>query len=316
MSTKQDNIFRKAKSPEHPYSMIANTAIRDSRLSWKARGVLVYILSMPNDWTIWQSELANHSEQDGRESLETAIDELKEHGYITVEVERDEMGRIQRFAYEVHEEPVEVDEKVLLKLEQKREKKKARAKRKQEKLQEQETGIPLMGENISSPLTGKPQTVKPLTVNPQLLKTNFTNDLASLSTDEIHTESKAQAPVCVDQENEKIEKIKQKAKDAIGITVQREEIKKWLTAHDEAYILDKIALIASQGTTNAHRSLRDAIKSNWQWDTTPTDKKTSTRASEQSSGASSVQRVVPAVQPGKYERFYQVYGQTGQNKAN
>ncbi len=130
-----------------------------------------------------------------------------------------------------------------------------------------------------------------------------------------HTESKAQAPVCVDQENEKIEKIKQKAKDAIGITVQNEEIKRWLTTHDETYVLDKIALIAHQGTTNAHRSLREAIKRNWQWDTTPTDKKTSTRASEQSSGASSVQRVVPAVQPGKYERFYQVYGEAGQNKA-
>ena len=167
--------------------------------------------------------------------------------------------------------------------------------------------------NFSS--TVESSTVESSTIN---LGTNniSVSTKSVINNHQVHnTESEAQAPVCVDQENEKIEKIKQKAKDAIGITVQREEIKKWLTAHDEAYLLDKIALIASQGTNNAHRSLREAIKRNWQWDTTPTDKKTSTRASEQSSGASSVQRVVPAVQPGKYERFYQVYGQTGQNKA-
>lgn len=256
-----DNIFRKGKSKENPYSQIANSAIRDERLTWKARGVLVYLLSLPNDWTIWQSELAKHSENDGREALESAIDELREYGYITVEVERDAAGHILRFAYEVYEEPVEVDPDTRKKIEQKREKKKARERRKQEKREQkkheqlksapeadQETGIPLMGENISSPLTGKP-----LTGNPQLLNTKLTNNL-----------SKKDLCVSIDSETDEIMR---SAQDSLGIAPEafgKTEIHDWIHEYGAAHVIAQIEIIAAQGSQNPLRSLREAVQRPWQ----------------------------------------------------
>ncbi len=34
----------------NPYVVIDKTALNDDRLSWKAKGVLCYLLSLPDDW--------------------------------------------------------------------------------------------------------------------------------------------------------------------------------------------------------------------------------------------------------------------------
>lgn len=57
------------------------TALNDERLSWKAKGIVAYMLSMPDDWKFYVKEIANHS-KDGEDSLRTGIKELKECGYV------------------------------------------------------------------------------------------------------------------------------------------------------------------------------------------------------------------------------------------
>ena len=32
------------------YTTINNTGLKDKRLSWKAKGILAYILTLPDDW--------------------------------------------------------------------------------------------------------------------------------------------------------------------------------------------------------------------------------------------------------------------------
>lgn len=54
------------------YSVINNTGLKDERLSWKAKGILAYALTLPDDWTFHISELARHA-KDGEDSLRTAF---------------------------------------------------------------------------------------------------------------------------------------------------------------------------------------------------------------------------------------------------
>ena len=57
------------------------TFLKDKRLSWKAKGILAYMRSMPDNWTFYIDELIQHS-TDGESSFRTGLNELKKHGYV------------------------------------------------------------------------------------------------------------------------------------------------------------------------------------------------------------------------------------------
>ena len=78
--------------------------IHDNNLSWKAKGVLLYLLSRPDDWQIYEIELTKHS-SDGRDSLRTGIKELEEVGYIQRKRLRDDKGHFREYEYKVFEQP-------------------------------------------------------------------------------------------------------------------------------------------------------------------------------------------------------------------
>lgn len=69
------------KRIDGPYTVIGNAAAQDSEISWKAKGLLIYLLSLPKDWNIRISELAAHA-TDGYDSTKRAMDELLAAGYI------------------------------------------------------------------------------------------------------------------------------------------------------------------------------------------------------------------------------------------
>lgn len=64
-----------------------------------ARGLIVQLLSLPGYWTLYKSELENYN-KNGRTSIDTAIAELTETGYLTVTKESD-----QTLTYKVNEVP-------------------------------------------------------------------------------------------------------------------------------------------------------------------------------------------------------------------
>lgn len=63
------------------YVRIHNKTISDKRLSWKARGILAFLLSRPKTWQTYMSEVVKHS-TDGKDSLYSGIKELEKYGYI------------------------------------------------------------------------------------------------------------------------------------------------------------------------------------------------------------------------------------------
>ena len=67
--------------PVTQYTIVANELVRDHRLSWKARGLLVYLLSLPDNWQTSADELTRRS-PDGRHSVLTGLQELETAGYL------------------------------------------------------------------------------------------------------------------------------------------------------------------------------------------------------------------------------------------
>ena len=96
--------FVKTKK-ERNYTVLDNTFIQDANMSWKAKGLMAYLLSLPDDWVIHFSEIEKHS-TDGKAALRSAINELKEHGYLKAEQKR-ENDRFAEMVYIIIENPAE-----------------------------------------------------------------------------------------------------------------------------------------------------------------------------------------------------------------
>lgn len=72
-------IFKQAK--RKTYTIVDNAALRDTTLSFKATGLLAYLLSMPDDWKPNSRHLAT-IKTDGRASVMAGLRELEACGYL------------------------------------------------------------------------------------------------------------------------------------------------------------------------------------------------------------------------------------------
>lgn len=66
--------------PETGYTTISNDIIRHPEMTWETRMVLIYILSMPDNYTTTQKRL-NEMYPRGRRFYQRCIDEMRRFGY-------------------------------------------------------------------------------------------------------------------------------------------------------------------------------------------------------------------------------------------
>ncbi|AXM89363.1 DnaD domain protein [Anoxybacillus ayderensis G10] len=88
------------------YVVMSKVGLHDDRLSWKAKGLLAYMLSMPDNWIFYNEELMKHS-PDGSSTFKAAMNELKEYGYVVRQKVKDEKGKFIGWETIVYEQPVE-----------------------------------------------------------------------------------------------------------------------------------------------------------------------------------------------------------------
>lgn len=138
-----DTTFVKEKKIKD-YSVIDNTFLRDDSLSMSAKGLFAYFLFLPDDWVIYQSELANHF-SNGRDAIRNATKELEAHGYLEKEPKKDEKNRFAGYKYIIHEKPIA-------------------PKKTAEKTEKSRASFPAAG----FPFAGKPKTENPVSGNPPL----------------------------------------------------------------------------------------------------------------------------------------------------
>lgn len=94
----------KVRKRENPFVQIDSSIFKDTNLSWKAKGVLAYLLSKPADWEIRVTDIINQS-TDGRDSVYAALRELRQHGYLIKAPIRNEEGKIKEWIEELYEIP-------------------------------------------------------------------------------------------------------------------------------------------------------------------------------------------------------------------
>lgn len=91
-----------------PYVQIDKTALEDERLSFKAKGLLCYLLSRPDNWNVRVDHLATVS-NDGATAVKSALRELRKAGYCKLrrKMMTDESGasRLSGSEYLVYETP-------------------------------------------------------------------------------------------------------------------------------------------------------------------------------------------------------------------
>lgn len=93
------------------FTIVANTAIRDERLSYKARGLLVHIASHRQGWGVTEKQLATKS-PGGAASVRSGLKELEAFGYLRRYRVRDELGCLGGAYWVVTDDPESLPERV------------------------------------------------------------------------------------------------------------------------------------------------------------------------------------------------------------
>lgn len=99
-------VFRVEKT--NNYTVMSNYHLRDKNLSLKAKGLLSFMLSLPEDWDYSLNGL-NSILKENETAIKTALDELKENGYLLVEKllpNQTKSGKIE-YVYNIYEQAIE-----------------------------------------------------------------------------------------------------------------------------------------------------------------------------------------------------------------
>ncbi|MGV9456418.1 hypothetical protein [Streptomyces sp. NPDC003635] len=90
------------------FTQIANGLFRDSRLSFKAKGVFGYVSTHRNGWQVTVAGLVRVG-PDGREAVRTALRELEAHGYLSRRRLRRPDGTLGEIVYCITDRPAAPD---------------------------------------------------------------------------------------------------------------------------------------------------------------------------------------------------------------
>lgn len=99
------SVYRVEKTSN--FTIMSNRHLQDRRLSLKAKGLLSYMLSLPDDWDYSVRGLAVCCKE-GADAIRHAIHELEANGYLRRTTDRSS-GKISGQIYDIFEEPIDVE---------------------------------------------------------------------------------------------------------------------------------------------------------------------------------------------------------------
>ena len=98
MSKIQPGIFRGKLQFENQFTQIHNAWVRDPNITYKAKGLLTYLLSHEVGYTITIGQIIRES-GDGKQSVRSALEELIKAGYLETKRTTDARGYNAGLAY-------------------------------------------------------------------------------------------------------------------------------------------------------------------------------------------------------------------------
>ena len=87
------------------YPIMSNHHLIDPELSFKAKGLMSYMLSRPDNWDFTIEGLA-HQNKEGADAIARIIRELEDRGYITRCRVRNQAGKFTDMEYKILECPL------------------------------------------------------------------------------------------------------------------------------------------------------------------------------------------------------------------
>ena len=95
------SVFKIEKSKN--YTVMSNYHLRDKNLSYKAKGLLSFMLSLPDDWDYSINGLVSISKE-GVKAIRNILQELQRYGYLVIEKKQNEIGQFE-YEYLIYEQP-------------------------------------------------------------------------------------------------------------------------------------------------------------------------------------------------------------------
>lgn len=95
------SVFKIEKN--NNYTIMSNYHLRDRNLSYKAKGLLLFMLSLPEDWDYSLTGLCSISKE-SKDGIRSILKELQEHHYIEIEKVRGDKGYFE-YNYLIYEIP-------------------------------------------------------------------------------------------------------------------------------------------------------------------------------------------------------------------
>lgn len=89
------------------YTVMSNYHLQDKNLSYKAKGLLSFMLSLPEDWDYSLAGLVSVSKENIK-AIRTILNELKDNGYLAIEQARGDRG-YYKYNYIIYEQPITLE---------------------------------------------------------------------------------------------------------------------------------------------------------------------------------------------------------------
>lgn len=87
------------------YTIVSNGILKNQSLSLKDRGLIITLLSLPDNWAFTINGLSKII-PDGKDSIKNSLKHLEELGYVSKTQNRGEFGKYGNIVIEVHETPI------------------------------------------------------------------------------------------------------------------------------------------------------------------------------------------------------------------
>lgn len=101
-------VFRVQKTKD--FTVMSNHHLKNKDLSLRSKGLLSFMLSLPEDWDYSLKGLATLNKE-GIDAIRSAINELEAFGYIERSRVRNEKGQLGENEYIIHELPISPEPK-------------------------------------------------------------------------------------------------------------------------------------------------------------------------------------------------------------
>lgn len=90
---------------EDPFARVPKSLLNDQRLSWKAKGIISYLIGKPSDWKTNVKDISARS-TDGSNAIRSALNELRKLGYARLDKVKDVKGRVAEWIWKISDSTI------------------------------------------------------------------------------------------------------------------------------------------------------------------------------------------------------------------